>query len=492
MAALLTAVRPVPAAGGWERALDLSLAAIPAGIAIQLVPFPAGLTAVLSPARWAYLRATSLRAEPAAFLPLSVDPAATAHALACAVLASATFWTARQILSRGGVRMVVTAVAWTAIALVIVVFAQAASGTTRVYGVWTPADAGAVPFGPFINRNHAGAWALLALFLCFGCLQWRRATSAAGHGWSWRARLAHALDARTVILALGIVLLAAAIAAAASRSTLGALAAAAACVALAAPRRGPIPKRGLASALVLAAVFAMLAYADPGRVALRIDETVQQGLSGRTAIWRDAAGVLRDFPLTGAGAGAFTAVMRVYQSGDRTYYWNEAHNHYLQVLAEGGLLLGVPATVGLMALVVLGVRALRAPADPLRWMRLGAAAALLSVAVQSVWETSLTVPANAMLAAVAAAILVGRRGLPERCQDDPAEAWIAQQRERRLPMPVEVPRLTEQRNDPVHRRQMQERIDRRVVEAGDERAEGEPGPQLGPEPGLPLCLVGAQ
>jgi hypothetical protein len=41
-------------------------------------------------------------------------------------------------------------------------------------------------------------------------------------------------------------------------------------------------------------------------------------------------------------------------------------------------------------------------------MRRGAAASLVAVAVQSIWETGLALPANGMLAAVAAAILLHR------------------------------------------------------------------------------------
>jgi hypothetical protein len=52
------------------------------------------------------------------------------------------------------------------------------------------------------------------------------------------------------------------------------------------------------------------------------------------------------------------------------------------------------------------MRVLRRRDDPLHWMRLGASASLVAVAIQSIWETGLTLPANGMLAAVAAAILV--------------------------------------------------------------------------------------
>jgi O-antigen ligase len=98
--------------------------------------------------------------------------------------------------------------------------------------------------------------------------------------------------------------------------------------------------------------------------------------------------------------------MRVYQTSDRTYYWNEAHNQYLQVAAEGGLLLAAPAGLALFAMAAAGYRALRRRDRQMDWMRLGAAAGLVAAAVQAFWETGLSLPANGMLAAVAAAVLL--------------------------------------------------------------------------------------
>ena len=48
-----------------------------------------------------------------------------------------------------------------------------------------------------------------------------------------------------------------------------------------------------------------------------------------------------DFWLTGVGAGAFQRGMLVYQEGSRLFFFNQAHNEYLQLLAEGGLLVVV-------------------------------------------------------------------------------------------------------------------------------------------------------
>ncbi len=114
----------------------------------------------------------------------------------------------------------------------------------------------------------------------------------------------------------------------------------------------------------------------------------------------------RDFWLTGAGAsaGAYQRGMLVYQQGSRQFFYNHAHNEYLQLFAEGGALLAVPAAVALVAGAVLVARQLRADRSPLFWLRAGAVAGMLAVAVQSIWDTGLRIPANAALFAVVAAI----------------------------------------------------------------------------------------
>jgi O-antigen ligase len=148
-------------------------------------------------------------------------------------------------------------------------------------------------------------------------------------------------------------------------------------------------------------------------VALRIDPAVISGrfaaagvgLADRFLIWRDTMAVVRDFWLTGTGVGTYQVSMAVYQQAMPGVIFNQAHNHYLQVVSEGGLLVGIPA----LLMVVAFVREARARLDADRsgmfWVRAGAASGLCGVAVQSLLETGLTTPANAALAAVAAAIV---------------------------------------------------------------------------------------
>ena len=156
---------------------------------------------------------------------------------------------------------------------------------------------------------------------------------------------------------------------------------------------------GLGAMVLIASMYANLA-----QLAMRLKETTEQGEWGRPAIWRDTWRMSSDFLLTGVGAGAFQRAMLVYQEGSRLFFFNHAHNEYLQLLAEGGLLVVVPASIAVLAAMVLMARSLDADRTSIFWVRAGAISGLIAVAVQSLWDTGLRMPANGMLFAVIAAI----------------------------------------------------------------------------------------
>ena len=119
--------------------------------------------------------------------------------------------------------------------------------------------------------------------------------------------------------------------------------------------------------------------------------------------------IVRDFWLTGTGAGTYETAMLVYQRSSPGVRFNQAHNHYLQVAAEGGLLLSVPALLVLVSYGFTAARRIARDQSSMYWVRAGALSGLAGVLAQSVWETGLTVPANAVLAAISAAIVVHSR-----------------------------------------------------------------------------------
>jgi O-antigen ligase len=147
------------------------------------------------------------------------------------------------------------------------------------------------------------------------------------------------------------------------------------------------------------------AYTSYDALAARVEDTVALGLGGRQAIWRDTWVMIEDFWRTGIGAGAYVRGMLVYQTGTRQYfYFNHAHNEYLQILAEGGLLLSVPVAVAGLEAARGIARRLREDESAVYWIRAGAASGLVAILVESVWDTGVLMPANAVMVAILAAM----------------------------------------------------------------------------------------
>jgi len=127
-------------------------------------------------------------------------------------------------------------------------------------------------------------------------------------------------------------------------------------------------------------------------------------VENRVRIWRDTLPLVSDFWLTGSGVGRYRTAMLLYQRADRVVQFNQAHNHYLQVLAEGGVVLLGLVLGGIRCLTGAVREQLSADRSGTYWIRAGAACGLTAVALQGLWETGLVMPANAALAAVVAAI----------------------------------------------------------------------------------------
>ena len=404
---LFVLVRPSIGRGRW---LDWLLAAALAAAALQLVPLAPALRDRLSPNASAVDRALALAAAPPSrgFEPLSLDPESTAWALALGAIYVGVFWCARGIYARGGVRTTIRTIALTGLALATLVAVQRATSPKLLYWIWQPLSAGASPYGPFVNRNGLAGWLAMAVPLAIGYALARSVSRPPVVG-GVAARLA-ALDATQLLVGGSACLMMGGLLGTLSRGGIfGGAAGLVVFVVLAQSRR----TGGRATAGVAAAVAAVVAigamYANLGALAMRMQETTELGEWGRRVIWRDTAAMIRDFPLTGVGAGAFERGMLVYQSGSRQFFFNHAHNEYLQIAAEGGVLVGIPAALAAIAGVAAIVRRLRADYSAMFWIRAGAAAGIVAVAVQSLFDTGLRTPANGVLFAVVAAIALHER-----------------------------------------------------------------------------------
>jgi O-antigen ligase len=109
--------------------------------------------------------------------------------------------------------------------------------------------------------------------------------------------------------------------------------------------------RHVVAASMLIAIASTAAWAGADRIAARFAETDSMG--GRMAVWRDTLRICRDFPLVGIGLNGFETVYPTYQTVRLDLHFSAAHNDYLQLAAEGGLLLGVPILITLGTFIVI-------------------------------------------------------------------------------------------------------------------------------------------
>jgi hypothetical protein len=394
------AAGPAPPLHAWLKVLAIVMV-------LQLVPLPAALVDRISPGDRAVWQSLSLTPVLGA-LPLSVDLTATILAIAIGGGAMLLFVVSGRIFADGGVRIAVRGIAAVGLLLAAESLAQDATAHGLIYWRWDPGE-GPPPFGPYLNRNHFATWMVIAIPLCLGYLVAHASVHGGREGaaLTWRRRVAAALDGRSIWLAAAICLMLVALVASLSRSgMIGLTAALALALYLRRHRAGPSRAGWAIGAIGIALVGVAL------RVNVRevLDRFGAAGVAAayRMNIWRETLPVVRRFWLTGSGVGTIETVMLVNQHAPSLFRINAAHNHYLQVAAEGGLLIGIPVAMALALFVRAAHDALTRDASGMYFLRAGAVSGLFGVAVQSVWETGLTNPANAVLAAIAAAIAVHR------------------------------------------------------------------------------------
>ena len=415
--------------------LALALTAIGVAVSLQLVPLPRTLLARVSPGTDAFLRQYDLsysrptefsdhapdEVPEAAYVPprpISIRPDKTALGLTLFVALALFLLGAARVVSMVGARTLALAVMALGILLTVLAVVQIALNPdprqlTLIYGFWKPQGISS-PFGPFVNPNHYAGWMLMALPLVLGlaCGTLEQALHAGapnGRGFltvvSQGGELALSLFAALI---MGVSLMMTK-----SRSGI-------ACFVVALVLTGAMvlrrQQRANAKGLVVAALtvlfLGVVTWAGVDNVLTKFREP-DRGLvsaTGRLSAWKDAVSIVRDSPLTGMGFDTYGTAMVLYQSSPRDSHFQETHNDYLQLAAEGGALVCVPVFIALLLFVSdVRHRFREAPREGMTyWLRVGAVIGLIAIALQSLVEFSLQMPGNAALFVVLSAIALHR------------------------------------------------------------------------------------
>ena len=269
----------------------------------------------------------------------------------------------------------------------------------------------ALPFGPFINRHHFAAYMELTLALPLGLL-------ASG---------AIAVERRLLYL-FAVVIMSAALVLTASRGGIVSLGAevlfVAAVAGLARGRKdkgeavseegGAASESRVRDALVrvgigFAFVVALLAGAAwlGGEESLaRLFGTVSADdpTSGRVQFWQGTWGVIKEYPLLGAGLGAFSVAYTRHDVLNGATRLEQAHNDYLQVLSDAGIVGGALGLFFIFMLFRYGFSRFNSKDKYRRGVAAAALAGCFAVLVHSFFDFSLHMTSNALLFLLLAAL----------------------------------------------------------------------------------------
>ena len=397
-----------------------ALACVGAAVAVQLIPLSATVLEGISPRALDIYRQRDLATAVGArtSFPISIDQRQTLLSLLILAVFTLLLAGTARMLTRRSARQLAAALAIVGVLLAIAGLVQRVTFNGKLYGFWELAQGGA-PFGPYVNRNHFAGWMLMVIPLSVGLFASVLIRSRTGVHRQWRDRvlwLASTDANKAILIGFAILTMALALAVTLSRSGITAMIGAMLCASIMMARRQPgAGSRFIVPVYLAAVTLIVVSLAGVDRIAARFVVPGSIDIEGRRAIWLDTWRMVDDFWLTGTGLNTFGSAALFYQTTLKGSHMREAHNDYLQLAAEGGLLMGIPIVLAI-AVLVFGIwQRFRDDVGSIWWLRAGAVTGLVAVAAQSVVEFSLQMPGNAALFSVLCGLALhdGRRIVTE-------------------------------------------------------------------------------
>ena len=292
------------------------------------------------------------------------------------------------------------------LALAVFALVQHFTWEGKLYWMRPATSAGAGTGGPFVNRNHFAGYMemLIPIPVALAFSRATRGETRVFYGFAAAimsiAEVASLSRGGMVSLASGLLFLAA--------------------ISARRGRDGAHPERK--SSFILRPAFlivVMLAAIASGVVWIGADFDILKRIThdpltttlatDRRAVWGDTLTMFRAHPILGIGLGAFETIYPIYGRGDGSFVIQFAHNDYLQVLSDGGIVGGAIA-LWFIIVIARAVMQVTRSADPfLRALGLGSAAGVFALLVHSLFDFNLQIPSNALLFLLLAAI-VSRAG----------------------------------------------------------------------------------
>ena len=167
---------------------------------------------------------------------------------------------------------------------------------------------------------------------------------------------------------------------------------------------------GAACALIVIVSVAAIAFVGGDKAVTRFEQVRDEVESqsdtrmNRGTIWSITVDLIKQHPIAGAGFGAYAAAITRFDHSNGTFPLEQAHNEYLEILANGGIIGLILFGTFFSLAASRAFRAVSADAQLLRSTCFGATLGVFGVLVHSLVDFGLHVPLNALVFVVLLAI----------------------------------------------------------------------------------------
>lgn len=265
--------------------------------------------------------------------------------------------------------------------------------------------------GTFVNRNHFAGYMEMTLALGIGLMIAKLGNHRQSHQ-GWKQKLVAALNfmmsdkmrfrMMLVVMVIALVL---------TRSRMGNSAFFGAMLVMGiitvlVSRKNAPATAALILSLIIVDVFVIGTWVGLEKVVSRIHETqlvssgiqtTEETIEERTLPAKYTLNLIRDFPLFGTGGGSYYDAFVRYRSNEMTAFFDHAHNDYVEIAADMGLLGASSLLLLSVSCLFIAIKTIYTRRSSMsRGVAFGSAMGIVAIAIHSWVDFNLQIPANAL------------------------------------------------------------------------------------------------
>ncbi|MDH3346979.1 MAG: O-antigen ligase family protein [Desulfobulbaceae bacterium] len=311
-------------------------------ILCQLIRLPPWAISFLSPHTAKIYSDTIWLVNPAQWMPLTLSPKATLlefyRLSTCVVF---YIFTIQLLANRTYLSRTITLVAILAPTIALVAIIQKFTSPNAIYWLRTISEGS--PMGPWVNRNHFAGFMEMALPLLITMFLYYRPKVKYKNSWRQKISLFFAMPESNfhILLGFGAILVGLSIFLSLSRSGITGMCLSLMLLIFFLENKNYGAKNLLFILTLALAVILGVCWFGWQPIIERFGKIVNDDLQiidGRPTVWLDSLEIIYNFPLFGIGFGSFLTIYPAYRSLPGHSIFDHAHNDYIELLTDGGLI----------------------------------------------------------------------------------------------------------------------------------------------------------